>query len=140
MPGMLKGPASKNAILSASSISPGPPPNVLEPYSTQNSTSPHLNSQGTQCWALESRPRRNYQLVVSPGIVGRVAAVAGKGVVTPQVTAHAVAADPDDNRILECAIAGKADIIVSNDHHLLDLKSTRASPSWQARIFTGRSG
>jgi hypothetical protein len=26
------------------------------------------------------------------------------------------------NRILECAVDGKADIIVSNDHHLLDLK------------------
>jgi uncharacterized protein len=34
-----------------------------------------------------------------------------------------VAADPDDDRILECAVDGKADIIVFNDHHLLDLKA-----------------
>lgn len=30
--------------------------------------------------------------------------------------------DPDDNRILECAVAGQADYIVSGDHHLLDMQ------------------
>ena len=34
-----------------------------------------------------------------------------------------VAADPDDDAILECAVAGKAEFIVSGDHHLLDLKT-----------------
>jgi len=29
--------------------------------------------------------------------------------------------DPDDNRILECALAAGADIIVSGDGHLLGL-------------------
>jgi uncharacterized protein len=33
--------------------------------------------------------------------------------------------DPDDNRILECALAGHADFIVSGDRHLLDMKSFR---------------
>jgi putative PIN family toxin of toxin-antitoxin system len=28
--------------------------------------------------------------------------------------------DPDDNKYLEAALAGKADYIISNDHHLLD--------------------
>jgi putative PIN family toxin of toxin-antitoxin system len=51
-----------------------------------------------------------------------VARVAGKGIVIPRTTVHVVTADPDDNRILECAVDGKADVIVSNDHHLLDLK------------------
>ncbi len=36
---------------------------------------------------------------------------------------HVVTADPDDDRVLECALAGKADFIVSGDRHLLDLKS-----------------
>lgn len=39
-----------------------------------------------------------------------------------------VPADPDDNRILECAVDGKADLIVTNDHHLLDLKSCQNTP------------
>ena len=36
-----------------------------------------------------------------------------------------VAVDPDDDRVLECAIAGNADLIVSNDKHLRSLGSFR---------------
>jgi len=31
--------------------------------------------------------------------------------------------DPDDNKILECALAGKADLIVSSDKDLIQLKT-----------------
>lgn len=31
-----------------------------------------------------------------------------------------VCEDPDDDKYLEAALAGKADYIISNDHHLLD--------------------
>lgn len=34
-----------------------------------------------------------------------------------------VAADPTDDRVLECAVAARADFILSGDKHLLDLKS-----------------
>ena len=30
--------------------------------------------------------------------------------------------DQDDNKIIECALAAKADYIISGDHHLFDLK------------------
>jgi predicted nucleic acid-binding protein len=43
--------------------------------------------------------------------------------VSPRAAVQVVTADPTDNRILECAVHGKADLIVSNDHHLLDLGS-----------------
>ncbi|OGR87982.1 MAG: hypothetical protein A3J74_03665 [Elusimicrobia bacterium RIFCSPHIGHO2_02_FULL_57_9] len=33
----------------------------------------------------------------------------------------AIAADPSDNRVLECAVAAKAQCIASGDKHLLDL-------------------
>lgn len=33
--------------------------------------------------------------------------------------------DPDDNKILECAIAGKADLIISSDQDLIKLKEFR---------------
>jgi len=39
-----------------------------------------------------------------------------------------VSKDPDDNKFLACAIASKADMIVSNDEHLLELKSFREIP------------
>ena len=51
----------------------------------------------------------------------RVARVAK--IVEPRFTLDVVTADHDDDRILECAVAGKADLIVSYDHHLTDLKA-----------------
>ena len=36
-------------------------------------------------------------------------------------TIRAVAADPDDDKFIECALVGKAKVIVSGNHHLLDL-------------------
>jgi len=39
-------------------------------------------------------------------------------VVDPSFELNAVSDDPDDNRVLECAVAGKADFIVSGDRHL----------------------
>jgi uncharacterized protein len=40
----------------------------------------------------------------------------------------AVPGDPDDNHILACAVAGKADLIVSGDRHLLSLKEYEGIP------------
>jgi uncharacterized protein len=60
--------------------------------------------------------------------IRRVCDVADDGIVVPSTTIRAVSTDPDDNRILECAMHGKADIIVSNDHHLLDLKAYGGVP------------
>jgi len=42
--------------------------------------------------------------------------------VSPTVKLDIIKADPTDNIILECAVAGNADYIVSGDKHLLDLK------------------
>ena len=44
-------------------------------------------------------------------------------VVHPDFVLHVIAEDPDDDRVLECAVAGKADYIVSGDRHLLKLGS-----------------
>lgn len=57
-----------------------------------------------------------------------VARVAGKGIIIPHTRVHVVSADPDDDRLLECAVDGKADLIVSNDRHLLDLKEYDGMP------------
>ncbi len=46
-------------------------------------------------------------------------------VVTTKVRLYAVTADPDDNAILECALAAKVDLLVSGDSHLLDLRECR---------------
>lgn len=54
--------------------------------------------------------------------------VAGNANVTGSVTA-----DPKDEMFLDCALIGQADVIVSGDHHLLELDVYRNIP-----IITGR--
>jgi putative PIN family toxin of toxin-antitoxin system len=44
-------------------------------------------------------------------------------VVTPTETLTVVPDDPDDNKIIECAVAGEADYIVTGDAHLLAIKA-----------------
>ena len=39
-----------------------------------------------------------------------------------------IGADPSDDRILECAVAADAEVIVSGDNHLLALGSFRGIP------------
>jgi putative PIN family toxin of toxin-antitoxin system len=50
-----------------------------------------------------------------------------------------IAADPDDDRILECAVDGRAEIIVTGDDHLLSLnRSPQPPPIDRIRIMTPR--
>jgi putative PIN family toxin of toxin-antitoxin system len=47
--------------------------------------------------------------------------------VAPAQKLDAVREDPADNRILECAVDGKSEYLVTRDHHLLKLKSFRGT-------------
>jgi uncharacterized protein len=63
-------------------------------------------------------------------------------VVTPTERINVVDADPSDDRILECAVAAEAEVIVSGDRHLLALGSFRRIPIQRVAeflaIFEGR--
>lgn len=48
--------------------------------------------------------------------------------VKPTETVTVVQDDPDDDKVLECALAASADFIVSGDKHLLTLKTFRGMP------------
>jgi putative PIN family toxin of toxin-antitoxin system len=96
-----------------------------------------------QIWrkALSGR----YKLLVSPAIVNEIAGVLrskffwdddriiarlkllakAAEIVIPATTLQIVKEDDDDNRIMECAVDGKAALIVSADQHLLRLKTFR---------------
>ncbi|MCE5259595.1 MAG: putative toxin-antitoxin system toxin component, PIN family [Chloroflexi bacterium] len=56
--------------------------------------------------------------------------------VTPKETITFIASDPDDNRYLECAIAGGAEVIVSGDKHLLTLGDFRGIRILTSAEFT----
>jgi len=48
--------------------------------------------------------------------------------VRPALIAPVVLADPDDDHVLACALAAQADLIVSGDSHLLNLKAYQGIP------------
>jgi putative PIN family toxin of toxin-antitoxin system len=43
-------------------------------------------------------------------------------IINPGIKVDVIKSDPDDNKILECAVACNAQYIVSGDSHLLDLR------------------
>jgi predicted nucleic acid-binding protein len=55
--------------------------------------------------------------------------------VSPEVSITAVTNDPDDDRVLECAVAAEVDAIISGDRHLLRLGSFRSIPIRSPRQF-----
>jgi len=58
----------------------------------------------------------------------------------PAIELDAVPDDPDDNRVLECAVAGEADFIVSGDKHLLWLGSYEGIAILTVRQFLQTTG
>lgn len=63
----------------------------------------------------------NYPSEVAASIVRELSMLCK--VVVPQRSIDVVSSDPDDNRVLECAIEAKAHYIVSGDGHLLKMKA-----------------
>jgi putative PIN family toxin of toxin-antitoxin system len=54
-------------------------------------------------------------------------------------TLDVVKADPNDNRILECAVAAGSDVIVTGDAHLLQLGTYRAIKIMKVADFLGQA-
>ncbi len=48
-------------------------------------------------------------------------------VIVPKSITNVIREDPSDNRIIECALEVKADLIISGDGHLLALKEFKGS-------------
>ena len=97
--------------------------------------------------AYRAALRRRYVLLTSPAILTELARVLREkfGLSEPEITAYVrqigrraeivrpavrltVARDEADNRILECAVEGKADVVVSGDRDLLRLKEHAGIP------------
>jgi putative PIN family toxin of toxin-antitoxin system len=64
----------------------------------------------------------------------RVISVESK-MVEPKAQVQIVNEDEQDNKILECALAARADIIVSGDKHLLELGKFKKTKILTAREF-----
>lgn len=109
---------------------------------------------------LERCIRGRHQLVTCAAIVGEIEAVltrpkfgfsldAARMITTellqiaelaePKRIPAVIADDPDDDVVLACAVAGKADAIVSGDRHLKTLAIYRKIPIYDAAGFLARS-
>ena len=57
-------------------------------------------------------------------------------IVKPITTISIIDSDPSDNKFLECALAGKADFIISGDQkHLIPLKTFKNTPIFSPKQF-----
>ena len=71
-------------------------------------------------------------------LVARYAELAS--VVRPQAIAPTILNDPDDDEVLACALTPHTDLIISGDHHLLDLGCFAAMPIVTAAEAVRRMG
>jgi len=114
-----------------------------------------LNFGGTADEVLALGRARLIDIYISPAILNEISGVLSRKfrwseerileartaidsftvLVHPRQSVRLVPEDEADNRILECALAARADAIVTGDHHLLDLRRFRSSRITTPREF-----
>ena len=84
---------------------------------------------------LDEKLRAKFEVSPSDAELIRLRLEASALIVEPDFSLAVIKDDPDDDRVLECAVAGKADHIVSGDRHLLKLCAYEGIPIMTARQF-----
>ena len=69
-------------------------------------------------------------------VVAKIALIAT--LIEPAKKINIIKDDPDDNRVLECAVTAKADVIISGDKHLLKLQTYSGIDIMSDRDFLSR--
>jgi len=77
---------------------------------------------------LDEKLRMKFEMSSSDADLVRSRLETVSELVSTITTLTVIKEDPDDDRVLECAIAGRADYIVSGDRHLLKLGSYKSIP------------
>jgi putative PIN family toxin of toxin-antitoxin system len=102
----------------------GPPAHILQYWEQGAFTLLISDALLAEYERVFSYPRIRDKLSLSSTEIARIIegfATFGE-LVTPEHRLHIVEADPDDDMVIECAVAGKADYLVSGNDHLLDIK------------------
>ena len=84
---------------------------------------------------LEEKLLVKFKLSAGDCVVIRAKLLRAAELVKPNLILGVIGDDPDDNRVLECAVASRAHFIVSGDRHLLTLKSYAGIPILTVRQF-----
>jgi len=80
-----------------------------------------------------SRPRFGFSNSQIESAIKHIIAVSE--IVVPNTKISFVKADPDDNKILEAAVSGESEFIVSGDRHLLDLEKYKQVKIVKPTVF-----
>ena len=89
---------------------------------------------------LDEKLRGKFAVSEGDALAIRAKLEGNASIVAPDFELNAVADDPDDNRVLECAVADKADYIVSGDRHLLRIESCEEIAILTVRQFLETAG
>ena len=89
---------------------------------------------------LDEKLRGKFAVSESDALAIRARLEDNATVVDPDFELNAVPDDPDDNRVLECALAGKADYIISGDRHLLRIGNFEGIAIVTVRQFLETAG
>lgn len=84
---------------------------------------------------LDEKLRMKFEVSAEDAVLIRARILDIAHLVRPEERLRVIAEDPDDDRVLECAISGKANCIVSGDRHLLALVNYRGIPIMRVREF-----
>jgi len=100
---------------------------------------PAMVTELAEVLTYERLQPRLRQLGLTPAeLVAYVLTVASIFEVPESRDASIVAADPDDDIFLRCAVVAGAAYVVSGDHHLLDLERYAGIPILTVRDFLAR--
>jgi len=75
---------------------------------------------------FDEKLRFKFQMSAEDAAIIRAKLESIAEIVKPDMVLDVIEDDPDDNRVLECAVKGNADYIVTGDRHLLKLGSYEA--------------
>ncbi len=89
---------------------------------------------------LDEKLRGKFAISERDALAIRAKLEGSANVVEPDFELNAVPDDPDDNRVLECAVAGEAEFIVSGDKHLLRIGNYEGIAIITVRQFIETSG
>lgn len=122
---MLRAVLDTNTFVSSLLVKSGPPARALDAWRERRyvlASSPAIISE---IRGVLNYPRIRRKYAVTDDDVGHlVALLEGDALLVPGLAdvAGSVPDDPADEKILACAVEARADLVVTGDHHLLDLR------------------
>jgi len=84
---------------------------------------------------LDEKLREKFEVAAEDAAIIRDKLESVAEIVRPDMVLQVITDDSDDNRVLECAVKGRADYIVTGDRHLLKLGSYNAISIVKVRQF-----